>query len=245
MWDDRAPSFRQVGDVAVGVARSHCGVEVDDTTTVRWQELMAVLREFDTLCDDTAISRQQALGELREFSKLAELYPSLAPNTLPAAAREQLLWRVEVILNLGQRGAEAAVVDEFIDCRKQEAEHTARLLDDAATPEVRQQSAYEERFAPTMRAMSIVACALDSLTDARKDHASGAMALAPSGDYYRACASLALSEAKPAFAVLAHKDMLAQFGVMSVNRLRNRIRRGVSDESSLGVVRSFLPPAAR
>lgn len=240
MWDDRAPSFRQVGDVAVSVARSHCDVEVDDTTTVRWQELMALLREFDTLCDDTAISREAAMDELRHFENLAELYPSLALDTLPNEAREKLVRRVETILNLGEQAAKTMAIDEFINCRTKEAEHTARLLDDAATPYVIEQPAYEERFVPTIRSLSVVACALDSLTDARKDYAAGDMALQPGGEYYKACAKLALQEAGPGMAALAHKDIVAQFAVMSVNRLRNRIKRGVTEASSLGVLRSFL-----
>lgn len=41
-WDDRAPSFRQVGDVAASVAEYHAGVQLDETTRERWRELMAL-----------------------------------------------------------------------------------------------------------------------------------------------------------------------------------------------------------
>ncbi len=62
---------------------------VDDLTTQRWRELLGLLREFDTLVDDTHIDTEEALAQLKDFDFFRNTYPRLSPEQLPEAEPEQ------------------------------------------------------------------------------------------------------------------------------------------------------------
>ncbi|MDB5167780.1 MAG: hypothetical protein JWO55_38 [Candidatus Saccharibacteria bacterium] len=125
--DDRADSFLQVGDVAWYIAQRHSHVSVDDVTHDRWRQLMALLREFDTLVDDTSITNDEAMQRLRHFSEFDERYPALSPKILGSETSEALLYRTEKLLKLGQFIARAETPERFVKLRVNEGIQTANF----------------------------------------------------------------------------------------------------------------------
>lgn len=233
VWDDRAPSFRQVGDVAERVARLHSGVVIDEVTHERWRQLMSLLRDFDTWVDDAKVPIDAAVQRLRDFGDFAALYPALTPEGLGPEAFQALIGRTHRILRLGQWVAAAETPYRFACLRVHEGRQTARLLEDSATPAVREQPSFTESFIPTMESLSVVACALDSVTDAREDFRQEKLGQQPTWAYYRQMSGVALAHAGPGVGALLHGGVMAEFGRMSVTRLRNRMAHGVTDSSSL------------
>ncbi len=231
--DDRAESFLQVGDVAWYIAEKHSHVSVDDVTHERWRQLMALLREFDTLVDDTSITNDKALQRLRDFTEFKERYPALSPDSLGSERSEALLWRTRRLLKLGQFIAQAETPERFVKLRINEGVQTANMLDDSATDYVKRQPNFTQRFLPVMRSLGTVACTIDSITDARQDYRTGKIAIRPDGDYYRPLVGASIAHAKLGAQALLHPSVMRQFAEMSMTRLRNRIAHGRTDSSSL------------
>lgn len=238
-WDDRAPSFRQVGDVAASVAEHHAGVQLDEVTRERWRELMALLREVDTHVDGGEVSHARVMAELRDFGGLRDYYPALAPEVMTTQQNEAVLARTETILALGRVATTTADVDEFMTARINEADETAGLLDDVASSDVVAQPQYEN-FQVAIRSMSRVACLLDTWLDASADRAAGTFFLPQNSGYRGRLLREAWHESPPAMRAVLHAHVLGGFAVMSVNRLQNRIRHGVSADSSLRILWSNI-----
>lgn len=231
--DDRADSFLQVGDVAYHVAETHAGVLVDETTHERWRQLMALLREFDTLVDDTAISQEEALARLHDFTEFEARYQALRPEELGGETFGRLYRRTERVLKLGHFVAAADTPERFVALRVNEGRQTANLLQDSATDYVSSQENFSTRFLPAIRSLGATACTLDSITDARQDYLSGKINITPDAKYYRQLAGASLAHAAPGTRALLHRPVMRQFVIMSAARLRNRITNGVSPSSSL------------
>jgi hypothetical protein len=71
-----------IGDIIATIAHNH-GIDVDAQTNERWRDVLSLLREFDTLADDSGISHHDALQELASFDRFAEHYGTVV---LPARA---------------------------------------------------------------------------------------------------------------------------------------------------------------
>jgi len=229
--DDRAKSFLQIGDLTTLIAEKHCGLTVDITTQQRWRELFGLLREFDTLIDDTDIDDEQALLELENFSTYAATYPSLSPLNLPDKNRRKLMLTVDNILQAGHSVSEATSPDSLIINRVEEGRLTARLLEDSAQEETTNNTLFESKFMPVMRSLGVTACLLDSLTDSYDDYSQGKIATVPSIELYSK-----LAYGKLGFQALAHIPIMKHFSVMSMNRLQNRLTHGSKPYSSLRII---------
>ena len=231
--DDRAESFLQVGDVAWHIAEKHSNVSVDDVTHQRWRQLMGLLREFDTLVDDTPITDADALNRLRDFSEFESRYPALSPAELGPELFEALLQRTQRLLKLGHFVAQSETPDRFVKLRLNEGIQTANLLGDSATDCVKEQPNFNDKFLPTMRSLASVACTLDSITDAREDYRRGKIKIQPNGNYFKPLIGASVTHAQLGARALLHPAVMWQFAEMSVIRLRNRIVHGKTDSSSL------------
>ena len=235
LWDDRAPSFLQLGDVARSIAEDHAHIEIDDTTYQRWGQLMGLLREFDTMIDDRGISHDDALGRLRDFSEFRALYPALAPDVLSPAGQQRLLRRAGIIMHRGEQLARETSVDRFIALRVSEGWHTAGLFEDSATAEVEKQPGFRAVFMPTMRSLGATASLLDSVLDAPQDKRHDKLAIDVSREYYARLLGAVWQEAGVGSKALLHRKVLGQFAVMSATRLKNRLRHGRTPGSSLDI----------
>lgn len=231
--DDRAESFFQIGDLTKLIAEKHCKVPIDDPTLYRWQELLCLLREFDTLVDDTQISKKEALQRLDTFEAFQTHYPNLSHNRLPQRNRVRLLNRTEQILTTGDALSKTDSIDEFIDLRTLEGKETANLLDDSATDEVRSNPRFAATFLPVMRSLAVTACLLDSITDARQDHEEAKISITPDRNFYSRLSVEALKSSKKGLPALGHIAVMHHFGIMSVTRLKNRLTYGKTPYSSL------------
>lgn len=103
--DDRSDSFRMIGDIIATIAHNH-GIDVDAQTNERWRDVLSLLREFDTLADDSGISHHDALQELASFDRFAEHYGTLAStgtNILVAVAAAVGLVATAVIVLVAAR----------------------------------------------------------------------------------------------------------------------------------------------
>lgn len=235
VWDDRAPSFLQLGDVAKKIAEDHAGIEVDETTHRRWGQLMGLLREFDTMIDDSGISAQDALLRLKSFDEFREYYPALSPETLPQDVRDRLLRRTEIIMHRGQQVAGEQAAGRFARLRASEGRHTANLFEDSATPYVKKQPGFEAAFMPAMRSLGSAATTLDSLLDAGQDKRQGKIAIDIDAKYWQELIKLTWHEGGEGVRALRHPRVLGRFAVMSVIRLKNRLRHGRVPGSSLDI----------
>ena len=230
--DDRAESFLQVGDVARKVAERHSNVDVDAVTHERWRQLMGLLREVDTLVDDTDTTKEQAVTMLDDFALFADRYPALTPALLGEDTHEKLLARTRQLLKIGEFVASATSVDRFVKLRINEGRQTANLLSDSATPYVLQQPAFYDSFLPTMQALGVAASTIDSITDARVDYRSQKLTLTPNSRYYTQLIKATAEYAPRGVMALLHPVIMKEFAFMSTVRLRNRMRHGMTESSS-------------
>ncbi len=232
--DDRAESFKQIGDVAKVIAERHCGVMIDSPTHRRWQETMAVLREVDTYADDYASNDDDVL-KLLDKGMLDDRYPLLSEENLGRETKQRMLERTERILKIGRAVQSAASVDDFISLRIQEGAETALYLSDTATNFVYNQAAFRHAFEPTMRSMAVTANLLDSMTDGPMDYRDGRMALRPNGEYYQQLFRSTFAEAGLGSKALLHLPVMKEFATMSWHRLHNRLIVGKSATSSMNI----------
>ena len=231
--DDRADSFLQVGDVAKRVAESHSNISIDGVTHERWRQLMGLLREVDTLVDDTSTTKEQVLLMLSDFTPFSDRYPALAPEVLGENIHKKLLGRTQHLLRLGEFVANATSVERFVKLRISEGRQTANLLEDSATSYVLEQPDFYASFLPAMQSLGVAASTIDSITDARADYRNHKIALTPSSKYYGQLAKVTMEYAPRSIDALLHPAIMKEFAVMSMVRLRNRIRHGMTDSSSL------------
>lgn len=235
VWDDRAPSFLQLGDVARAIAEDHAGIDIDDVTYRRWGQLMGLLREFDTMIDDHGIPADEALERLKGFEEFREYYPALSPGVLPEDVQEKLLRRTAIIMHRGEQVAREQSANRFAILRASEGRHTANLFEDSATPHVKEQPGFEASFMPAMRSLGSAATTLDSLLDARQDKRQGKTAIEIDGGYLRHLVTLTWGEGGEGGRALLHPRVLGQFAIMSAVRLRNRLTHGRVPGSSLDI----------
>ncbi len=235
--DDRAESFLQIGDVTRTIAEIHCGVEVDQTTHERWRHVAGLLREIDTLADDTDTSDADVVQRLDDFSEFEGRYPSLAPDVLGKETHSLMLDRTERILKIGHHVSQATSMSRFIALRIIEGRQTAAFLDDAATPAVRNQPNFHDRFMPAMESLAVTANLLDSITDAKMDYKEGKIAHEPDAEFKKALLSQIRPHARLGGQALLHGSVMSQFGVMSWNRLVNRVKHRQSSTTSLQIFR--------
>lgn len=153
IWDDRAPAYAKSGDLAAAIATQHYGLAVDVTTRMRWQQLMSVMREVDTWADERAVTSDEVLQGLAEYTMFEELYPALAPGELTPEMGATLLGRTARILRLGRHAARAVSVERFVALRVAEARESVELFADIATPEMWAQPAFTTEFMPALRAL--------------------------------------------------------------------------------------------
>lgn len=235
IWDDRAPSFRQVGKIACILA-SKFGVEIDadDPTPERWQQLMALLREFDTYCDDYHGGDVGAVAVLKDYDQLEAVYPAFAQGAIETDKRECMVGRVEHILNIGHAFSVSSGVRHAIALRRQEAHETAELLADCASDAVQHHPRFQNKVLPQLRDMSEAACMMDTVLDMRRDYELGKTEIPPNREYYTAfCAASVPPMVRCMGRVGISPRLTEEFFIMSKNRLSNRLRQGAQEYSSM------------
>lgn len=237
--DDRAESFMQVGTVARVIAEKHCEVLVDRTTHVRWQHTIGLLREVDTLADDTNIESEEVLERLEDFSEFAERYPSLTLDKLGSEVRNGMVNRTERVLRLGKHVAEATCMDRLIALRIAEGRLVAGYLEDVATPFVKDiQPGFHEKFMPVMKSMAVTANLLDSILDRNMDYRNGNISIVPMPEFKKALQEeIKVQRVLARQAILSHPAVMKEFVTMSWNRLINRVKHRDSRTSSLNLFR--------
>lgn len=235
--DDRAETFLQIGDVARTIAERHCDVEVDILTHVRWREVMGLLREVDTLADESSDTHEEVMEKLIDFSIFTDRYPALSPGNIDEETRQAMLNRTRRILKLGTFISEADTPRRYISLRVKEGIETAGYLADAATPFVAEQPNFHELFMPVMESMAVSANLLDSLTDAQMDRKAGKLNLEPNSEYYRLLVRNTWVRGGLGSRALWHTPVMKEFAVMSWNRLVNRVKHRGSDTTSLNIFR--------
>lgn len=230
--DDRSDSFRMIGDVISYVAKGR-GVFIDTITRERWRDTLGLLREFDTLVDDTDIDRTTALQELATFDDYSERYPSLALPNLSIDARATMVNRTERILEYGDVLATTHDIDEFIYYRKEEAGETAELLADCISDEVALQEGFYNRFMPALRSLGRAANFVDTFTDHRQDLQESKVQIEGTRQFYAAIGAQAVKNLVIATPYVATPGVVRQFWAMSVMRLENRRMYGKTPYSSM------------
>lgn len=236
-YDDRADSFLQVGDVATRIAEVHSGVEVDRITNQRWRQLMALLREVDTLFDDYKITESEIIDELVDFSIFKDRYPGLSPDEMETDRRMALVDRTKLIFALGRDASNTESLDDFISIRISEGHETANLLSDSASSYVLSQEKFNNDFMPVIQSLGVTATLIDSIIDAGDDSRRDKITLPVNAEYYRSLAMESIRHSRLGALALMHGSVLGEFGTMSVNRLKNRIRHGFNTYSSLNIFR--------
>lgn len=229
--DDRSDSFRMIGDVIASVAEGR-NVSIDAITRERWRDTLGLLREFDTLVDDTDIDRDTALEELATFENYAAYYPSLATPNLPTDTRHAMVSRTEKILKHGDVLKTTHDIDEFIYHRTEEVDHTAELLSDCISDEVATQESFYTRFMPVLRTLGRAANFVDTFTDHRQDLQEGKVQIEGSRKFYTAVGMQAVRNLALATPPIATPTVARQFLAMSVMRLENRLKYGKTPYSS-------------
>ena len=169
-WDPTYPAYYQLADVLKSMAQSHAKVNIDDTTLLRWREVMGVMREVDTQYDDTSTSSESILGELRGFERFQNRYPHISPTALGPVTHEHLMSRASRILKLGRFVSEAETPYRYLRLRAAEAVQTVAVFADTATDDVLSQPRFAQKFMPGLRSLGIAAYLLDSAHDISYDY---------------------------------------------------------------------------
>lgn len=238
IYDDRAWVYRKSGDLLATIASQHHKLTIDEVTHERWCELMGLMREVDTWLDDTAVSSDEVMQELRDFTQFKALYPELDAAAIGADVHERMVGRVAIVAAAGAQIATTQNIDEFIQLRTLEAFETVNCVGDAATTAVREQPAFEEKFLPTMRALGAAATLFDSLIDARQDCHEGKQQIEPTTQYYVAVARAMKEQGKQGYQALLRPSVVNQIARKGIARSLNRARHGMTPYSNA----NFLHP---
>jgi hypothetical protein len=209
-WDSNYLYYPQLADLLNSVAHEHCGVEVDETTLLRWRDLMGIMREIDTQADDSGVDHDEILRQMESFERFEERYPHITPDAIGQETFSQLLMRTRKILKLGEQVARATTDSRYVKLRAGEALHTAEVFRDSATHYVVDQSAFGNSFMPLLRRMAVLSCFIDSAHDLKKDYAEGKSVLQP---LYRTRLTLALKAIGMSARLLPaalHREVLIQ-----------------------------------
>lgn len=217
---------------------------MDETTATRWRQVMGLMREIDTLADDTDASSDDVIHSLEDFSDFKNQYPDLAPDALDGTTQETMLARTRRILKLGAWAAKTTSVERFVALRILEAREAVNLFEDTATSHVAEQPDFNERFMPILRAMGEVSTLWDSITDGRADVKLGRQMLVPNGEYRKKHFAAIGERLKITRGSMTHIEPLYHFaehvGIRIFNRLKN-IKKGIPEYSTLRVISNKLP----
>lgn len=236
--DDRSESYFRFGPIISTIARERYGLAIDELTEKRWSEIMGLLREYDTLLDDTDITPDEALTTLESFDIFSENYPSLRPGTLHDEVFDRLLGRVMTIIELGDAISHETNINRFICLRAGEATETTLMLRDAATDIVRQQPKFDGEFMPGLLCLAEAANVLDSIIDARQDYKEGKIELAPSREVLCTMSRRVFQLIQQEKQSLLSRQVSKQLFGIAFDRFKNRLRNGGVSYSSLN---NFIP----
>lgn len=239
--DDRARAYMKLGDMVTAIARRHTHIDVDETTAARWRQVMGLMREVDTLADDTDASAEDVMRSLEDFSNFKDRYPDLAPDATDEHTQQTMLKRTKRILKLGAWAAETISVKRFVALRILEAREAVNLFEDTATEYVAQQPEFSERFMPILRAMGEISTLWDSITDGRTDVKLGRQVLVPDGDYRKQHFAAIGERLKITRGSMTHIKPMYHFAAHAGIRVVNRVKNGIPEYSTMRVISSKLP----
>ena len=240
IWDDRAPAFRLMGETAALIAQKHCGVDVDGLTRQRWSDAGALMREVDTLYDDVGEDEAAIIARLVSYEDFEKLYPSLGPDELDEARRDELLIRTNRIMRLGRYVGETTSAYRYSRLRAAEARESANVAISAATDYVQDQPLFWEKFVPIYRSFAIGACALDSTLDGITDYRRGKSSVPPSLSYYSELLKLGAGPMTYGIRPLFRPSIAAQGLIMAKQRIKTRIKNGLTEHSTMQNIKTFF-----
>jgi len=223
--DDTAGYYPQLADLLTSVAASHCDVAIDQTTHMRWRDIMGLMRDVDTNAD-AGLDRSIITDQLATFDQLSEHYPSLNPESLGPKTHQALQHRALHILRIGSLISLQDTLRRYTLLRGSEARHTAYLFSDSATDAVQQQPAFKHSFMPLLERMAISATLLDSVVDAGKDFAGGKITLQLRSIDRLKILGLASREAIPVIPAAAHISVLGQLSISAFLHMKRHLLYG-------------------
>jgi hypothetical protein len=182
-WKRDLDHYRQIGHMFCVIAEDHCQVPIDETTRLRWEEMMPFIMEVDTYLDERIVpglnTEQDLVDELERFDRFRARYPHLAPEVLGEKKWRAMEQKAREVVDHFQALAGASTYEEYLMYRCREGAATAELFDVCASDEVRTNPAFEAVFMRGFRDMVVSGCLFDSAGDLSKDAHSGMTALAP------------------------------------------------------------------
>lgn len=238
VYDDRSQSYAMVGDMLATIARCEYGVSVDDLTLQRWRQAAGLMREFDTLADDSRLSTEQAMEIIDDYDVFRDQYPELDHSSLPLDVRQTMVSRVAYILHLGELLSHEEDPLEFRDLRGEEATQTTMLFVDCASEATAEQPQFADEFVPTLISLGKVANYGDSIVDARRDYIERKIAIKPDRKFYSTLGRAALHEWRLNGSAMISPKMIKLLVSHWKSRLSNRLDNKPSSYSSIN---SLLP----
>jgi hypothetical protein len=183
-WKEDIDHYRQIGNMFCVIAEDHCRVPIDETTRLRWQEMMPLIMEVDTYIDERIVpglnTEQDLVDELERFDRFRERYPHLAPEVLGQETWRAMEQKAREVVGHFQTLAAASTYDEYVTYRCQEGVATAELFAVCATEGVKLDPAFEKVFMRGFKQMVVSGCLFDSAGDLAKDVRGGKASLLPS-----------------------------------------------------------------
>lgn len=183
-WKEDIDHYRQIGNMFCVIAEDHCRVPIDETTRLRWQEMMPLIMEVDTYIDERIVpglnTEQDLVDELERFDRFRERYPHLAPEVVGEETWRAMERKAREVVGYFQALAAASTYDEYIAHRSSEGVATAELFAVCATDEVKESPAFGKVFMHGFKQMVVSGCLFDSAGDLPKDVRGGKASLLPS-----------------------------------------------------------------
>jgi len=235
--DDRSEAYKKIADMLQHIAEQ-CGVTIDETTFVRWQQAGSLMREFDTFADDMPLGdRVDPMYTFRDFTLFASRYPALTQERVGLSTFHLMVKNVGRILQIGKVFSETTDSNEYIELRKAEAYYTTKTFMDLATPEVRLQDGFRN-FRYHATSLGVAANLGGSLLDLSRDYHKGKTLLAPRADIYRDLAYDMARYGKRSARYILDKKGIELRAKMLGERARNRVSgflhgEGIPDYSNL------------
>lgn len=240
VFDDRAFGYRLIGENICLLAEGSFGIDLDTTTRERWQQLLGLLREVDTLADERINDPQSVLNTLSDYTVFASGYPALSPAALGDERFGTMVDRTQTILDIGQAISQTDDRNTYIELRKAEAYYSAQLLAESATDTVVQQPEFGS-FMHCITGFGVGANMVDSVLDARYDYRRGAGAVKPSFHLYASLGKETVKHALPHLYRAFHPAAVRGRKQAAVYRITHRLSHGMSPDSSFKIFR----PTAR
>lgn len=215
-WKSNLDHYRQIGNMFCVIAEDYCDVPIDETTRLRWREMMPLIMEVDTYVDERIVpglnTEHDLVDELERFDRFRDRYPNLAPEVLGPKTWGSMESKAREVVGHFQDLAFATTYDEYLDHRCREGTATAELFEVCATDSVRASPNFETVFMQGFKDMVVSGCLLDSAGDLVKDVREGKASLVPSVLNRTKLFYTAIKLGLPQAEMMRHKSIRRELG---------------------------------